>query len=130
MFPRPSTASTGMSPISVTRCGLPSTPAMISSVLRTFTRSHACGWMCQVHPLSTTKVTARRPVPRACREALRRSRATSRARAQTVGPRATAGVRTGGDSAERLTWRPWAERAVSREWLALPGQQSCNTFHT
>eukprot|EP00965_Chrysotila_dentata_P089301 2948786-Pleurochrysis_carterae.AAC.1 len=71
---------------------------MISSEFRTFMRSHACRWMCQVQPLSTTKVTPRRPVPRACREALQRSRPTSRARAQTVGPWTAAGLRAAGGS--------------------------------
>eukprot|EP00965_Chrysotila_dentata_P000065 2201-Pleurochrysis_carterae.AAC.1 len=40
-FPRESTASRGMSPINSTRCGLPSTPEMTSSVVRVFTRSLA-----------------------------------------------------------------------------------------
>eukprot|EP00965_Chrysotila_dentata_P189831 6173539-Pleurochrysis_carterae.AAC.1 len=130
MFPRPSTASTGISPINVTRCGLPSTPAMISSVLRTFTRSHACGWTCQVQPLPTTKVMPRRPVPRALwREALRRLRPTGSARAHKVGPRARAGARVGGDAAACASRYPLAEQAISRGWVVLPDQQRFNAFH-
>eukprot|EP00965_Chrysotila_dentata_P179202 5917895-Pleurochrysis_carterae.AAC.2 len=39
MSPRESTATSGMSPIAVARCGLPSTPNITSEVGCTFTRS-------------------------------------------------------------------------------------------
>eukprot|EP00965_Chrysotila_dentata_P008483 276312-Pleurochrysis_carterae.AAC.1 len=79
-----------MSPIRATRWGFPSTPEMTSSDLRVFTRSQACGWMCHVHPLSTTNVTPFRPLPRAWQLAFRRLRPTKSARAVATGPRAVA----------------------------------------
>eukprot|EP00965_Chrysotila_dentata_P067590 2236932-Pleurochrysis_carterae.AAC.1 len=45
-------------------------PPMRSSHARTFTKSDKYGWMCQVHPLSTTKLMQRSPF---CRCLLRRS---------------------------------------------------------
>eukprot|EP00965_Chrysotila_dentata_P194225 6176236-Pleurochrysis_carterae.AAC.3 len=93
VLPCESTASMGMSPMSDIDCGLPSTPAMTSSVLRLLMRSHAWGCICHVHPLFTTKVTPLRPLPRAWRLALRRSRPAKSARADAVGPWATKGGR-------------------------------------
>eukprot|EP00965_Chrysotila_dentata_P170914 5640949-Pleurochrysis_carterae.AAC.4 len=92
-LPRASITLRCMSPMRDTRCGFPSTPAMTSSELRVLTRSQARGWMCQVHPLSTTNVTPLCPLPRAWRLALQRSRPARSARAETVGPCATAATR-------------------------------------
>eukprot|EP00965_Chrysotila_dentata_P051916 1723578-Pleurochrysis_carterae.AAC.1 len=76
-----------MSPTTVARCGLPSTPEIASSVDRRFTRSSACGCTCQVQPLSTTKETPLRPVLLACALASLLGRLASKARAVTEGSR-------------------------------------------
>eukprot|EP00965_Chrysotila_dentata_P074825 2472638-Pleurochrysis_carterae.AAC.1 len=53
--PESSTAESGRSLMAVQRCGRPSMPATRSlHAVRTFTRSERWGWICHVHPLSTT----------------------------------------------------------------------------
>eukprot|EP00965_Chrysotila_dentata_P180837 5969334-Pleurochrysis_carterae.AAC.3 len=116
VLPCESIASMGMSPMSDIGCGLPSTPAMTSSVLRVLMRSHACGCMCHVHPLSTTNVLPLCPLPRAWRLALRRSRPAKSARADTAGPRATMGEREVGTAAggEYSHITPWLKSGARR----------------
>eukprot|EP00965_Chrysotila_dentata_P232416 6198960-Pleurochrysis_carterae.AAC.2 len=116
VLPCESTALMGMSPMSDIGCGLPSTPAMTSSVLRVLMRLHACGCMCHVHPLSNTNVMPLCPLPRAWRLASRRSRPAESARADAAGPRATRGERGDGTMAggglSRIT--PWLESWARR----------------
>eukprot|EP00965_Chrysotila_dentata_P101595 3354375-Pleurochrysis_carterae.AAC.2 len=57
-----------MSPTSVQRCALPSTPEISSVHGRVSIRSSAYGWTCHEQPLSTMKPTLRNPgaSPRWC----------------------------------------------------------------
>eukprot|EP00965_Chrysotila_dentata_P101852 3362204-Pleurochrysis_carterae.AAC.2 len=83
-----------MSPMIVQNCALPSMPATLSAHGLVFIKSDWCGWMCHVHPLSTTKLRLVSPdgSRRPCRGELRRWRVARSTRAQVDGGRETEGV--------------------------------------